>query len=509
MAQQALPPGAARRRAVFGLLDADGWGYAGIKATFWFLLILFLLGYIPNFAYYFTVSNTVDLGYNAVPIVNFCDAGNDRAGRQIPCPAPAGTVIPWDPSPAQLAVTGGGRSNAVAVQSGSHIYLAGGKTSAGASADVLQTTVSVDGNLSPWTPGPALPAPRSDAALAILSGVPYIIGGLDANGQPTDTVFAGVLSAGEITGWARADGTQQGVPNLTLPAAVSGAGAVATATGLYVIGGQTAGGPVTTVLHTAFGTSSPPALGAWQTVTALPLPEARTDAAAVLDGNFLFVVGGTGPSGVTDTVFRLALTNGEPSTDPTTKQLTGWATPGEGKTGTLPAPRARAAGFTANGALYVIGGADSSGTPQASNFWSVPDATTGDILAWSRLSATDLPEGRAGAAIASVGSTVFLTGGDTPGGTSDNIFRAALSPKPPFFRLGLFGATIPALSIKGEIGQQLGYIDAMSVGMVNFGLLVLIGLAFSHRAATMRLIERLSRGRFRAPREDEFTAGGA
>ena len=35
MAQQALPPGAVRRRAAFGLLDADGWTWAGVKAAFW------------------------------------------------------------------------------------------------------------------------------------------------------------------------------------------------------------------------------------------------------------------------------------------------------------------------------------------------------------------------------------------------------------------------------------------------------------------------------------------
>src|SRR3954447_20165513 len=39
MAELALPPGAVRRRAVFGLLDADGWAWAALKATFWFIFI--------------------------------------------------------------------------------------------------------------------------------------------------------------------------------------------------------------------------------------------------------------------------------------------------------------------------------------------------------------------------------------------------------------------------------------------------------------------------------------
>jgi hypothetical protein len=34
--EHALPPGAVRRRTAFGLLDADGWTWASIKASFWF-----------------------------------------------------------------------------------------------------------------------------------------------------------------------------------------------------------------------------------------------------------------------------------------------------------------------------------------------------------------------------------------------------------------------------------------------------------------------------------------
>src|SRR5688572_30395384 len=90
MAQYALPPGAVRRRTVFGLLDADGWGWASIKATFWFLLAIFLLGYVPDRAYYLTVSPTVDLGFNAISPINLCPGENDRGARKLPCPAQAG-----------------------------------------------------------------------------------------------------------------------------------------------------------------------------------------------------------------------------------------------------------------------------------------------------------------------------------------------------------------------------------------------------------------------------------
>ena len=64
MAQQALGAGTSvpRRRAVFGLLDADGWTWASIKAFVWLIIIIFILGYLPDRAYYLTVGRTVDLG---------------------------------------------------------------------------------------------------------------------------------------------------------------------------------------------------------------------------------------------------------------------------------------------------------------------------------------------------------------------------------------------------------------------------------------------------------------
>ena len=59
-----------QRRVLFGLLDAAGWGWAGVRAVAWTLVIILLLGYIPDRAYYLVVSPTVDLGLNLAPIVN-------------------------------------------------------------------------------------------------------------------------------------------------------------------------------------------------------------------------------------------------------------------------------------------------------------------------------------------------------------------------------------------------------------------------------------------------------
>src|SRR4051812_30739792 len=175
MAQLALPPGAVRRRAVFGLLDADGWAWASLKATFWFVFIIFVLGYLPDRAYYFTVSPTVDLGFNAISPINLCPGENDRGTRKMPCPVPAGAILPWDASPPELALPEA-RSGALSFTSGSTLYLIGGETAAGTTASVISTSVSDGGNLALWTGGPALPAPRSHAVVLNLSGVPYVVG---------------------------------------------------------------------------------------------------------------------------------------------------------------------------------------------------------------------------------------------------------------------------------------------------------------------------------------------
>ena len=109
--------------------------------------------------------------------------------------------------------------------------------------------------------------------------------------------------------------------------------------------------------------------------------------------------------------------------------------------------------------------------------------------------------------MAAIGSYAYVIAGHGTDGALASTVRSNISPLPPYFQLGLLGATIPALSIKGEIGQQLGYINAMTVGMINFVLLILLGYALSHRDASMRLLEKLSRGKIKAPREDEYVPG--
>jgi hypothetical protein len=497
--RRALPPGAVRRRAAFGLLDADGWAWATLKAFFWFLLIIFLEGYVPDRLYYFTVSPTIDLGYNAISPVNFCAASN----KTLPCPAPAGAVVPWDGAPPDLSLPQP-RAGGATITSGTNLYFVGGRGADGAAtADVFSTTVGSGNFLGGWKAGPALPEPRANAIVLSLSGVPYVIGGRDATGNPTTTVFKGTLKDGALTAWEAA-------PDAALPVPLADAAGVATINGIYIFGGRsTDNAPSAKVYQAVLGTGASAKLGKWAEVTQLPLPEARADHTAVLNGNFIYVLGGTGPSGVSNSVFFLALgTTGSAKVNPATTLPFGWGVSVAQSAGyALPEPRARHMTFTNSGAIYVIGGAAADGSLQKTNLWAVPDPVSGTLGGgWNRLPATDLPDFVAQAGVANIASTAFLIGGDTVAGPTGGAVRANLAPARPFFRLGLFGVTVPALSIKGEIGQQLGYLAAGGAALADFVLLTIIGIAYAHPRGTRRFFAWVTRGRFRIPPEDRDPA---
>ena len=64
------------------------------KAAVWLVIIILMLGYIPDRAYYLTVNRTVDLGVLVWSPINFCPPENET----LPCPAPHGAIAPWHPS---------------------------------------------------------------------------------------------------------------------------------------------------------------------------------------------------------------------------------------------------------------------------------------------------------------------------------------------------------------------------------------------------------------------------
>ncbi len=489
MAAQALGPGTTivRRRAFFGLLDAGGWAWATLKAGFWFVVIVMMMAYLPDRALYATVQPTIQLGvplstFNKnldVTPVNFCPPSN----ANLPCPAPVGANLPWQPNPAALALPEA-RTNAAIVAAGLQTLLVGGSDGTTAKDSVFATVVRADGNIDGWTVGAPLPAPRAGASAIFFAGSAYVIGGYDAAGAPTDTVYVGTPDAatGKITSWTTSD-------LLKLPETRADAAAVITGDGIFLVGGRNAGGLVDSVWKAPL-VSTTGKLAAWKPTAPLPAP--RADATAVVLGTHVFVYGGEDAAGPTTAVVR-----GEIGTEgDALGQVTGWSTPtAEGAASiNLPAAAKGAMGYVSNGTLYYVGG-DGEGTL----YWTAPDAE-GNLTGWNTLTQSNLPVDLRlqDAAPLVNGSHAFLIGGTAAGAPTQGITRANLSPPQPFFRLGLFYVVLPALGIQGEVGQQLSYLVAAGVATTSFVILLLIGYAYNHPKQTGHFFNRIRNRRRRS-----------
>ena len=200
MAQRALGAGmiVPRKRALFGLLDADGWAWAGVKAFVWLVIIILMLGYIPDRAYYLTVNRTVDLGVLAWSPINLCPPENET----LPCPAPVGAVAPWHESPPELRPARRARTDgAVDPARDRRSCTSAGRTARPRSRPSTSPSCPASATSMQWTEGPPLPEPRSDASVIQVSGTVYVLGGYDEAGEPTTTVFS--LTPDPQTGDAR------------------------------------------------------------------------------------------------------------------------------------------------------------------------------------------------------------------------------------------------------------------------------------------------------------------
>jgi hypothetical protein len=478
MAQTVLPAPravpATRRRAFFGLFDADGWTWAGVKAFTWFVILIIMLAYIPDRAYYFTVQRTVDVGLLGWAPVNLCPPENET----LPCPAPVGATLPWHPAPGEVKLPAGRVDGAAVVIGSTYLYVGGNDGTAAVATTYVSHAVGT-GNLDKWSEGPALPEARSDAAYVTVGNTLYLVGGYGPSGAPTTTVYSiTVANDGTLGEWKPNDA-------LALPEPRAGASAVAVSDGIVVMGGTDGTAATRSVWKSQADATG--ALQAW--APQYPLYEANVDGVAMHVGEVIFLVGGRNAAGEPVASVQQGIVGRGPkvtAADPNLIEM--WQVSAQTN---LPAVRTNMAGFTANGVIYVQGGADASG-PKAETWWATPDAG-GVIAAWNRLPQLDLGEGIEGAGGVVSGAHAFIVGGRTSGGLTSGAARAYLAPQEPFFQVGLLGATIPALKLDGEVGQQIGYLNAATVGAVNFVLMLFVGWGFAHKEKVRAFVAKRRR----------------
>jgi hypothetical protein len=349
---------------------------------------------------------------------------------------------------------------------------------------VYAAPLSGTGNFGSWADGPALPEPRTDASVLLVSGSIFVIGGYGADGEPTRTIYSLTPDpeTGELPGWTTVEDE-----DLLLPEGRAGAAAVATPTGVLLIGGEGPDGPVTTVWRAPLADDG--ALEPWEPEASLLQPQA--DGAAALVGEYVWLWGGHDANGAVGAVQRgtigLAAAEGLPE-NPNEGRVVQWAVANETN---LPAARDNAASWFSNGALYLVGGEDAEGL-HGELYWAIPTAE-GELPGWQHLAASDLPFGLAGGAALVSGPNAIIIGGTTTEGPTTSSARANVAPMSPFFQAGLVGVTIPGLKIEGEIGQQLGYLNAAGAGTLNFIILIIIGWGFAHQDQARGIIRRVLR----------------
>ena len=266
----------------------------------------------------------------------------------------------------------------MAAQVGTNLLYIGGSDGTAATATTYVAKVD-KGNFGAWAEGPALPAARTDAALAILSGTAYLVGGLGPDGKPTDTVWSIGLDpdTSELTPWSARSSVRRRRPD-TARAPASGAAAVAVADGIVVAGGRgrrrQADGHRLEVDDRLEGR----ARRSSRSSRACRIPS-RTPRIA-FEGTYLWVYGGSDETGAIG--LRPARATTAPPPRPDRRRSPGDAgrrraapevvaqvghpgrrEPARGRTG--------AAGFSANGALYLVGGSDGK-TLARELYWALP-----------------------------------------------------------------------------------------------------------------------------------------
>jgi len=234
-----------------------------------------------------------------------------------------------------------------------------------------------------WSAGAAAPLPaRAEAAYGDTThgGFLYVIGGDN--------------SAGVLSDLQRYDPVTDTWTTLTsMPTARAGAAAAVIDDGIFVIGGrQSTSGPCSGGPYLGTVEKYDVDTNTWSTVA--PLPNPRSDLAAVAHGGKIFVFGGC-----TGTASAPSVTNEADMYDPQTNT---WTT----GLASMPTPRASLVAGHSGDKVYAIGGTDGVSASSVNEVYDIPDNS------WS--TNTPMPTARQEAGVNSHGGRVYVVGGAQP-----------------------------------------------------------------------------------------------
>jgi hypothetical protein len=233
-----------------------------------------------------------------------------------------------------------------------YIYVNGGCTSTACGTRLSSTIyapIHSDGTIGSWSTASSISSARSAHNMVEYHGFVYVVAGTTGGSNLKDTQIATLNNGGSgVTGAFTTTGAQ------ALPAGMTDFATVTYKNNIYVIGGcQTySSGNCTTRLDTVYKSTiaSDGTMGSWTAQTTLP--EARSDLAATVYGDRLYIAGGATNANVATTDLKSIDLN--PSTGAVGAS---WSVLSSFSTA-----RTQLALAAYNGYIYVIGGYDGSST---------------------------------------------------------------------------------------------------------------------------------------------------
>lgn len=265
----------------------------------------------------------------------------------------SGAPVLYSASANQFATDRFGASSAIV---DGYIYVAGGCTSAAdcttATNSVQYASIDVYGTLGTWTAGGNLPAVRAWGQLEVAGGTLYYIGGQTSTStDERPEVYYATPSGGAVT-WASVS------TSYDLPDGRTQHAATVWNNRIYVAGGiAETGGAVSSTVYVSPDLSAGGTIGsAWTSLTAFDV--ARSGATLVAYANNLYIMGGfDGTNYLNDVQFTQINSDGT---------VDAWTF-----TSPLPTAIRQADGYAANGYIYLVGGR-SSATNCSSNTFVAP-----------------------------------------------------------------------------------------------------------------------------------------
>ncbi len=242
------------------------------------------------------------------------------------------------------------------------------------------------GSIPTWTSTTSLPTALYDADAVAYNGYVYVIGGATNNDVDQTAVYSAQMSSSGLVGstWNTLSGS-------ALPVALEQATAVVNNGYVYVMGGSSSSSVQSAVYYAQLGSNG--TLGAWHTTTSLTNPNgsafATTGASSFVNNGYIYVAGGGSSastcSGTTYTSVYYAPINANGTIGTWSSAYVGLSA---NSLGSISSYTKYASALTWDGAVYILGGVDATGSCSTSTSTTDVSAVfnaNGTISSWSSL----------------------------------------------------------------------------------------------------------------------------